>query len=157
MNLSQESSQFCFFLRAADNLGQLNESDTDYTDAEPRSPSPWRWSVCRAAAPPSGPWTAEITLLGTRGCVSLGLSWSPYFGIYHIYRIIRSIAHHKELLPLELLWFWHFLWIYLFAYSVLGIFQHFVAVASQLKLNLVDGHFKCESRWTQYRHSGYWK
>ena len=40
MNLSQESSQFCFFLRAADNLGQLNESDTDYTAAEPRSPSP---------------------------------------------------------------------------------------------------------------------
>ena len=31
MNLSQESSQFCFFLRAADNLGQLNKSDTGMT------------------------------------------------------------------------------------------------------------------------------
>ena len=40
MNLSQESSQFCFFLGAADNLGQLNKSDTDSIAAERRSPSP---------------------------------------------------------------------------------------------------------------------
>ena len=156
-NLCQESCQLCFLLRAADNLGQLNESDTVFTATETGSPSPWRWSVCRAAGPRSGPWTAEITRHGTRGCVSVGLSSRPDWHLQstHIYTIILSTTHHEELLPLQLLWFRHFLWIYLFIRS--GIFQHLVGVASQLKLNLVDGHFKCECRWTQYRHSGYWK
>ena len=39
-NLCQESCQLCFLLRAADNLGQLNESDTVFTATETGSPSP---------------------------------------------------------------------------------------------------------------------